>query len=70
MTEVELRNLIYCDFYDILADKKLYSEVEDLDHLAIVAEEYLAEYNSISRTPMNLVLFRFYSVAYILSKKR
>ncbi|XP_033175116.1 dynein heavy chain 7, axonemal [Bombus impatiens] len=57
--QVELRNLIYCDFYDILADKKLYSEVEDLDHLAIVAEEYLAEYNSISRTPMNLVLFRF-----------
>ncbi|XP_034174982.2 dynein heavy chain at 36C [Osmia lignaria lignaria] len=59
VTEMELRNLIYCDFEDPLADRKLYLEVEDLDRLAIVVEEYLAEYNSISRTPMNLVLFRF-----------
>ncbi|CAK9814603.1 Dynein axonemal heavy chain 7 [Anthophora plagiata] len=59
VTEIELRNLIYCDYQDPLADKKLYTEVADLDYLAIVVEEYLAEYNSISRTPMNLVLFRF-----------
>lgn len=58
MTETELRKLIYCDFQDPLADKKLYTEVEDLERLAIVVEEYLAEYNSISRIPMNLVLFR------------
>lgn len=42
----------------MLADKKLYVEVEDLDQLAKIVEEYLIEYNSISRTPMNLVLFR------------
>ncbi|KAF3425902.1 hypothetical protein E2986_08048 [Frieseomelitta varia] len=59
ITEMELRNLVYCDFQDPLADKKGYLEVADLDYLAIVAEEYLAEYNTISRTPMNLVLFRF-----------
>lgn len=59
VTEMELRNLVYCDFQDPLADKKGYVEVADLDYLAIVAEEYLAEYNTISRTPMNLVLFRF-----------
>nr|XP_012148645.1 PREDICTED: dynein heavy chain 7, axonemal [Megachile rotundata] len=59
VTDVDLRNLIYCDFQDPIADRKLYVEVADLDHLAIVAEEYLEEYNSISRTPMNLVLFRF-----------
>ena len=56
---MELRNLVYCDFQDPLTDKKGYIEVADLDYLAIVAEEYLAEYNTISRTPMNLVLFRF-----------
>ncbi|KOX76420.1 Dynein heavy chain 7, axonemal [Melipona quadrifasciata] len=59
VTETELRNLVYCDFQDPLADKKEYIEVADLDYLAILAEEYLAEYNTISRTPMNLVLFRF-----------
>lgn len=58
---MELRNLIYCDFHDPFADKKLYVEVKDLDFLTLVAEEYLEEYNSISRTPMNLVLFRFLS---------
>nr|XP_033343017.1 dynein heavy chain 7, axonemal [Megalopta genalis] len=59
VTETELRNLIYCDFQDILADKKLYQEVANLDNLTSTVEEYLGEYNSISRTPMNLVLFRF-----------
>lgn len=59
MTDLELRNLIYCDFQDPLADKKLYTEVPNLDDLTAVVEEYLTEYNSISRTPMNLVLFRF-----------
>ncbi|KAG6798201.1 Dynein heavy chain 7, axonemal [Apis mellifera caucasica] len=59
VTYMELRNLIYCDFHDPFADKKLYLEVKDLDFLTLVAEEYLEEYNSISRTPMNLVLFRF-----------
>ncbi|XP_053982409.1 dynein axonemal heavy chain 7 [Hylaeus volcanicus] len=59
VTYMELRNLIYCDFQDPLADRKLYTEVENLDDLTATVEEYLAEYNSISRTPMNLVLFRF-----------
>ncbi|KAF7398391.1 hypothetical protein HZH66_006288 [Vespula vulgaris] len=59
ITELQLRNLIYCDFQDPLADKKLYTEVEDWDELAFIVEDYLAEYNELSRTPMNLVLFRF-----------
>lgn len=58
ITELQLRNLIYCDFQDPLADKKLYTEVEDWDELAFIVEDYLAEYNELSRTPMNLVLFR------------
>ncbi|KAK2587842.1 hypothetical protein KPH14_003939 [Odynerus spinipes] len=59
ITDLQLRNLVYCDFQDPVADRKLYLEVEDLDKLAVVVEDYLAEYNEISRTPMNLVLFRF-----------
>lgn len=55
---MELRNLIYCDFQDPLADKKMYHEVANLDELTATVEEYLHEYNSISVTPMNLVLFR------------
>lgn len=58
LTEVQLRNLVYCDFHDPLADRKLYIEIKDWDALAQAVEEYLTEYNSISKTPMDLVLFR------------
>ncbi|KAH0950776.1 hypothetical protein HN011_006322 [Eciton burchellii] len=59
LTEVQLRNLIYCDFEDPYAEVKLYREVKDWDKLAAAVHEYLAEYNDISRTTMDLVLFRF-----------
>ncbi|XP_014203995.1 dynein heavy chain 7, axonemal [Copidosoma floridanum] len=59
VTELELRNLIYCNFQDNLADSKMYTEVPNLDELALVVDQYLQEYNSISKKPMNLVLFRF-----------
>lgn len=59
ITEVNLRNLIYCDFHDPIAEQKLYIEIQDWDALAEAVEEYLAEYNDISKTPMDLVLFRY-----------
>ncbi|XP_076302983.1 dynein axonemal heavy chain 7 [Lasioglossum baleicum] len=59
ITEMELRNLVYCDFADTKMDTRLYQEVPDLEHLRETVETYLAEYNSMSRKPMNLVLFRF-----------
>ncbi|KYM93367.1 Dynein heavy chain 7, axonemal [Cyphomyrmex costatus] len=59
ITEVHLRNLIYCNFHDPIAEQKLYVEIQDWDALAEVVDEYLAEYNDISKTPMDLVLFRF-----------
>ncbi|KAL0118214.1 hypothetical protein PUN28_009103 [Cardiocondyla obscurior] len=55
----ELRNLIYCDFVDAKADIRLYQEVSDLEQIREIVETYLSEYNSMTRKPMNLVLFRF-----------
>lgn len=59
ITEVHLRNLIYCDFHDPIAEQKFYIEIQDWDELAEAVEEYLTEYNNISKTPMDLVLFRY-----------
>ncbi|EFN75889.1 Dynein heavy chain 7, axonemal [Harpegnathos saltator] len=64
LTEVHLRNLIYCDFHDPMADQKVYIEIQDWDALATAVEEYLVEYNSISKTPMDLVLFRRVLIRY------
>lgn len=58
ITEKQLRRLVYCDFADTKADVRLYQEVPDLEHLREIVESYLAEYNSMSKKPMNLVLFR------------
>ncbi|CAK9804315.1 Dynein axonemal heavy chain 7 [Anthophora plagiata] len=59
ITEQELRKLVYCDFGDTKQDVRLYQEVLDLEQLREIVEIYLAEYNSMSKKPMNLVLFRF-----------
>ncbi|XP_023289368.1 dynein heavy chain 7, axonemal-like, partial [Orussus abietinus] len=59
VTETGLRNLVYCDFQNPMSDVKLYTEVKNLDALGDVVKDYLVEFNSISKKPMNLVLFRF-----------
>ncbi|XP_076664543.1 dynein axonemal heavy chain 7 [Andrena cerasifolii] len=59
ITERELRNLVFCDFGDTKGDVQLYQQVPDLEQLRETVEAYLAEYNSMSRKPMDLVLFRF-----------
>ena len=58
ITELELRNLVYCDFGDTKVDTRLYQEVPNLEQLREIVENYLAEYNAMSKKPMNLVLFR------------
>ncbi|XP_044001453.1 dynein axonemal heavy chain 7-like [Aphidius gifuensis] len=55
----ELRKLVYCDFADPKADVRLYQEIPDLELLRSIVEGYLVEYNSMTKKPMNLVLFRF-----------
>ncbi|KAK5646415.1 hypothetical protein RI129_004879 [Pyrocoelia pectoralis] len=57
--ENELRQLLYCDFSDPKSDSRNYLEVYDLNHLREIVEGYLAEFNNMSKKPMNLVLFRF-----------
>lgn len=59
MNQNELRQLIYCDFSDPTAQNKHYKEIVDLNKLRSTVEEYLKEFNQISKKPMHLVLFRF-----------
>uniref|UniRef100_A0A1B0F9M2 AAA+ ATPase domain-containing protein n=1 Tax=Glossina morsitans morsitans TaxID=37546 RepID=A0A1B0F9M2_GLOMM len=59
MTEDDFRRLIYCDFANPKAGTKYYLEVTDLEELRAVVESFLMEYDSMSKKPMNLVLFRF-----------
>lgn len=59
ITENQLRKLMYCDFANLKADTRNYIEVTDLEHLRNIVEGYLAEFNNMTKKPMNLVLFRF-----------
>ena len=50
--------LFYGNYMEGLgADPKIYDEIPDLESLSNVMNEYLADYNAESKSPMNLVLF-------------
>jgi len=49
--------LMYCDFTDPTADPRIYSEVEDIDKLKLVVNDFLEEHNAESKSPMPLVMF-------------
>lgn len=58
VTQDGLRSLMFCDFVGPKGDR-LYAEVNDVEELGKTVEAFLDEYNSISKKPMSLVLFRF-----------
>ena len=70
MSEDDLRSLMYCDFADPKSDSKNYLEVRDVEQLRVVVENYLEEFNNMSRKPMNLVMFRYVKDALVTSLVR
>ncbi|CAO2583043.1 Dynein axonemal heavy chain 3 [Lemmus lemmus] len=54
-----IRSLFFGDFLKPESDHKIYDEITDLKVLTGVMEYYLDEYNSISKAPMSLVMFKF-----------
>jgi len=59
VTENDLRRLLFSDFCDPKNDDRFYKEVMDINDFRKVTEALLAKYNSVSRKPMDLVLFDF-----------
>jgi len=61
VTESDLHSLVFCDFSDPKSDANNYKEVLDVEQLRHVVENYLNEFNSNSKKPMDLVMFRLAS---------
>lgn len=49
---------MFCGFVDPKNAARPYTEVQNMEKLQLVMENYLEEYN-ISKKPMNFVLFRY-----------
>lgn len=54
-----VRNLFFGNYIEPDAEPKIYDEISDLNDLTEKMDYYLGEYNLISKSPMNLVMFKF-----------
>lgn len=54
-----MRSFVYCDFGDPKADLRFYNEVMNIEELRQIVEQFLDEFNGMSKKQMNLVLFRY-----------
>jgi len=59
VTEDDIRSLIYGTYMTQKAQTPLYDEIKDLNELSELIGTYLDEYNSFSKKPLDLVMFRF-----------
>lgn len=59
ITSAHLRDLFFGNYMEPDAQPKIYDQVTDLKELQDKMEFYLFDYNAVSKSPMNLVLFRF-----------
>jgi dynein heavy chain len=59
VTDEHLKTLCFGDYMHPEVDKKVYDEIPDAGLLAKAMEHYLKEYNSVSKAPMPLVMFRY-----------
>lgn len=59
LTYIHLRNLFYGNYMDPDSDKKIYDEVHSEKLLIQRMEYYLNEYNTISKSPLSMVMFKF-----------
>ncbi|CAH8492971.1 unnamed protein product, partial [Dicrocoelium dendriticum] len=56
VSDEDVRDLLFGNY---MQDDNTYNEVKDLKELTNRMESYLEDYNSLSKTPMNLVMFKF-----------
>jgi hypothetical protein len=68
ISDHDVRKLTWGDFMDAKAKVKLYAEIQDSARLITVVEEYLGDFNSMSKKPMDLVMFMFF--VQVQSRKR
>lgn len=59
LTDQSMRELMFGNYMEPDAEPRIYDEVENLNKLERLMVYYLNDYNSLSNTPMDLVLFRF-----------
>ncbi|CAG5890787.1 unnamed protein product [Menidia menidia] len=59
VVDESIRSLFFGDYSKPDSDTKAYDEITDLNALQEVMEFYLSEYNSCSKAPMSLVMFKF-----------
>lgn len=54
-----IRDLFFGNYLEPDAEVKVYDEISDLDALTSLINNYLREYNLLTKSPMNLVMFKF-----------
>ncbi|XP_066238142.1 dynein axonemal heavy chain 3-like [Saccopteryx leptura] len=59
ITDDNIHSLFFGDYSKPESDPRVYDEITDLKQLTAVMEFYLGEFNSVSKAPMSLVMFRF-----------